>query len=134
MDREVTEFFTRRDEMYRRFLLHDGPHTVEPSLFKYKVPWPENTTPLFRQIMFLIATLDSMFKNSYIQRFKLCVKHTGMPAWTAWVETQLPKLMRHDTVMTQTTSNLFDLYLQAAKVHKYYIAFFERLAKETKAT
>ena len=134
MDHEVTDFFTRREDMYRRFLRHDGPHTSETEMFEYDVPWPENATPLFRQIMFLIATLDSMFKNSYIQRFKLCVKHTGMPAWTAWVETQLPKLMRHDTVMTQTTSNLFDLYLQAAKVHKYYIAFFERLAKETKAT
>ena len=134
MDREVTEFFTRRDEMYRRFLLHDGPHTIEPSLFKYKVPWPENTTPLFRQIMFLITTLDSMFKNSYGQRFKLCVEHTGMPAWTAWVKTELPKLMPHDTVLTQTTSHIFDLYLQAAEVHSHYIAFFERLAEETKAT
>lgn len=137
--KDASAFFASRYQMYKSRLLIDAnpgatvnPERV-PSQFDDTIEWPDNTTPLFKQIMFLLRELDNMFKRSYDQRFEWRIPHEELAAWTDWVENKMPKLMPKEIVLTQFTSELFDLYRQAAEVHSYYNTVFKNLAKKTGA-
>ena len=137
MEKEIAAFFTSRYEMYESHLLADASSrsdsvtTPQPS--EGRLPWPQKTSPLFKQIMFCLRDADNMFKASYNQRFRLRVLNSELSAWTEWVENQLPALMPDGTILSQSTSHLSELYPQAARVHSYYNKVFKQLARETKA-
>ena len=100
---------------------------------KHKIPWPENTTPLFRQIMFLLRDLDDLFKASYNQRFYLRIMDNEFQEWSDWISTEFPKLMPSSVVLKQNTPCVFELYRQAAQLHSYYDHVFASIARATKA-
>ena len=140
-DTQIAPFFASRHRLYKSCLLHDtntqatavGPNTrMQPE--SSHGPWPKNTKPLFRQVMFLLRELDNMFKASYNQRFDLRIMVDELTAYTEWMTNQLPRLMPHDFVLTQNTPRLFELYRQAAGVHSYYNKVCKRIAKKVKAT
>ena len=150
IDKKIAPFFASRDQMYRAYLLKDGStggKTAQPEtphedsgarlmLFGPRTTfpkWPANITPLFKQVMYLLRDLDRMFEASYNQRFQLRVMPEELAAWTKWVTTELPKRMPHGMILTQTTSDLFEVYREAAEVHAYYNAVLKRIAKETGA-
>ena len=120
-EQHVAPFFASRSQLYRDHLLSD-PVTSPTS--------SAQTSRLFKQVMFLLFDLDNMFKRSYQQRFDLRVV-CEMGKWNEWAQQQKPQ--SNGIVLKQSTSNLFDLYCEAAKVHSCYNAFFKRLAKKTGA-
>ena len=119
--RQVAPFLASRSQLYRDQLWSDP--TTAPKTSR-------DTTRLFKQIMFLLFHLDCMFKRSYQQRFDLRVV-CEMEKWNEWAKEQEP--VSPEIVLRQSTSNLFDLYCEAARVHSCYNAFFKRLAKKTGA-
>ena len=153
MQEKVAVFFEQRHEMYKLYLLENpkenkpeqaasgnptsqskGPasYAVHPEQ-KSETDWPENTTPLFKQIMFLLRDLDDMFKASYNQRFDLRILDSEMQQWTEWTQNEFPKYMPEKVVLRQSTPDVYDLYRQAAELHAYYDSVFESIAKATKA-
>ena len=119
--RHMAPFLAYRSQLYRDKLRTDPTSTPKTK---------GGTTRLFKQIILLLFDLDNMFKRSYEQRFDLRVV-SEMGKWNEWAQ------QRHSEsgaiVLKQSTSNLFDLYCQAAQVHAYYNAVFRRLAKKTGA-
>ena len=67
-------------------------------LFEGDCEWPQNTTPLFRQIMFLLRDLDNMFKASYNQRYTLRIMEHEQKVYTEWMANQLPILLPYNFV------------------------------------
>merc|ERR1712025_1400850 len=96
-------------------------------------PWPKNSNTLYRQIMYLLRELDNMFKASYNQRYDLRILQDERTTYIQWMTNQLPQLMPHNFVLAQSTSHLFELYCQAAKVHSRYNRVCKSIAKEIKA-
>ena len=163
MQEKVAGFFAARDEMYKLYLLEDaklkGKNTQSSATTKAKGPasksmsvesnakgttaslqpnrdlesWPENTTPLFQQIMFLLRDLDDMFRASYNQRFNLRIMDNEMQEWTDWTQNEFPKMMPEEVVLKQNIADVYDLYQQAAQVHSHYNNVFASVAKATKA-
>ena len=150
MQNEVAVFFAERHKMYRLRLLEDANSKGRESKNKWRrasvsitgprarassalASWPKNTTPLFKQVMFLLRDLDDMFKASYNQRFNLRVMNSEVQAWTYWTQNEYPKFVAKDAVLLQNTPDIFNLYRQAAEVHAYYDSVMAKIAKATKA-
>jgi len=161
IDKKVGPFFASRNQMYRDALLENNDMSAntkqQPSLSDASasanvseeppslsagrisqlsstegIEWPENSSNLYQQAIQLLWYLDNMFKQSYDCIFNTRVTHHGFQEWSDWA-TNVHDLMPDDIVLTQNTSELFELYRQAAEVHSYYNAFFSRLARETYA-
>ena len=158
MDKEVEPFFASRNDMYVAYLLNSkksetrtkGDEDTAVKISSPKTspniggpraramsegirPWPINSNALFRQIMLLLRDLDNMFKASYNQRYDLRIKHEERTTYTEWMTQQLPQLLPENVVLKQNTSDLFEMYRQAAQVHSYYNDVCERIAKQTNA-
>ena len=151
MEQKVAPFFMARDQMYTNHLLKNPSMKVtrpeypsvqtDASVSIQKIRtirltdliWPKNTTPLFQQVMYLQRDLDDMFKNSYNQRFMLRIMNAQFAAWNDWVVNTLPTL-RLPEFFKQNTSDVFELYRQAAEVHWYYDRVLKGIAKEAGAT
>jgi len=143
MQNKVAAFFASRDEMYKSYLLTNPNLTAESTAVESEVngpaskatgaSWPENTTPLFQQVMFLVRDLEDMFKASYNQRFGLRVMDNEIREWTGWTQNELSKLMPVSVVLQQNTLDVYDLYTQAVKLYSYYNGVFASVAKDTKA-
>ena len=105
---------------------------LPPTVPSSAISWPENSSNLYRQIIQLLWYLDNLFKSSYDQIFTNQVSNLGLQDWDDWA-VNVNDLIPDGVVLSQNTSQLFELYRQASEVHSYYDAFFSRLARETNA-
>jgi len=148
LERDVAPFFAERDQMYTDYLLKHPSLKFKKSESKSgkallrrsrtmlikDLNWPENTTPLFQQVMYLQRDLDDMFKNSYNQRFMLRVMNANMATWNDWAMNDLPALrLAKSEDLKQNTSDLFELYSQAVDMKSYYDSVLKHIAKQAGA-
>ena len=160
IEKKVAPFFASRNQMYHDALLENidvnehikqqsflsvtransndsltisfSDRKLPPIVYSEALEWPENSSNLYRQIIRLLWYLDNMFKSSYNQIFINQVANLGLQDWDEWA-INVKDLMPDGIVLTQNTSQLFELYRQASEVHSYYDSFFSRLARETNA-
>merc|ERR1719198_1027505 len=111
-------------KIYRSASRHEG-----------SLPWPQNSSPLYRQVMFLLRDLDNMFKKGYNQRWDLRIMEKDRTAYTDWMTHRLHESLNPTDkgAFKQNTSDFFDLYYQASQTHSYYNEVCKRIAKQTNA-